>query len=100
MFLIDASNRQLCKHSRNAVAFTPLQLVQIYYCRGAKMQCSRLPDLVGGVDFAKFSFSPRLYGKLTSKQAQPKWRKTDSVWLTAPPRLLSVHRDYGARAPS
>jgi hypothetical protein len=28
--------------------------------------------------FCKISFGPRLYGKLTSKQAQPKWRKQAS----------------------
>jgi hypothetical protein len=28
MFLIDACTRRLCKHSRNAVAFTILHLVQ------------------------------------------------------------------------
>jgi hypothetical protein len=79
--------------------------------------------------FCKISFSPRLYGKLTTKQAQlaepcrrvnfAKFRsvrdymaslqasklsqngaKLTPVWLTAPPRLLSVYWGSGARAPS
>jgi hypothetical protein len=66
------------------VGFSGLHLVQFSHCRGAKIRCKSLPNLVGGVNLGKISFSPRLYGKLTSKQAQPKWRKTDSCVAHGP----------------
>jgi hypothetical protein len=34
-----------------------------------------------------------------SKQAQPKWSKTESVWLTAPPRLGDSSRFTEAMVP-
>jgi hypothetical protein len=36
------------------VRFTGLRLVQFLHCRGAKIRRKSLPDLVGGVDLAKF----------------------------------------------
>jgi hypothetical protein len=61
-----------------------LHLVQFSHCRRAKIRCVKawLAKPCRRGKFCKISFSPRLYGKLTSKQAQPKWRKTRAcIWF-------------------
>jgi hypothetical protein len=62
-----------------------LHLVQFSHCRRAKIRCVKawLAKPCRRGKFCKISFSPRLYGKLTSKQAQPKCVK---AWLAKPCR--------------
>jgi hypothetical protein len=82
------------------VGFSGLHLVQFSHCRGAKIRCISLPNLVGGVNLAKFRSVRNCVASLQARKLSQNGAKLTPVWLTAPPRLLSVHRGYGARAPS